>query len=87
MQAQALIPQVQQERASSLERRESPTREALMKIKGLLQSGEEDLIQGKLLRHKEEGVVTMQMVGRSLMGNLMKMCQQDAAHNVPQIAL
>ena len=29
----------------------------------------------------------MQMVGRSLMGNLMKMCQQDAAHNVPQIAL
>ena len=58
-----------------------------MKIKGLLPSGEEDLMQGKLLRHKEEGVVTMQMVGRSLMGNLMKMFQQDAAHNVPQISL
>ena len=44
-------------------------------------------MQGKLLGHKEEGVVTMQMVGRSLMGNSMKMCQQDAAHNIPQIAL
>ena len=58
-----------------------------MKIKGLLPSGEEDLMQGKLLRHKEEGVITMQMVGRSLMGNPMKMCQQDATHNFPQIAL
>ena len=58
-----------------------------MKIKGLLSSREEELMQGKLLRYKEEGVVTIQMVGWSLMGNLMKMCQQDAAHNVPQIAL
>ena len=60
---------------------------ALMKIKGLLPSGEEDLMQGKLLGHKEEGVVTMQMVGWSLMGNPMKMCHQNAAHNVPQPAL
>jgi hypothetical protein len=58
-----------------------------MKIKGLLPSGEEDLMQGKLLGHKEEGVVMMQMVGQSLMGNPMKMCHQDAAHNVPQTAL
>ena len=58
-----------------------------MKIKGLLPSGEEDPMQGKLLGHKEEGVITMQMVGRLRMGNPIKMCHQDAAHNVPQTAL
>ena len=58
-----------------------------MKIKGLLPKGEEDLMQGKLLGHKEEGTIMMQMVGRLLMGNPTKMCHQDAAHNVPHIAL
>ena len=87
MQTRSLIPQVQQERASSLERGNRQQEKTLIKIKGLLPSREEDLMQGKLLRHKEEGVVMIQMVGRSFMGNPMKMCQQDATHNIPQIAL
>lgn len=42
---------------------------------------------GTLLGHKGEDVVTIQRVGWLPMGNLVKICQQDAAHNVPQIAL
>ena len=58
-----------------------------MKIKGLLPRGEEDLMQGKLPGHKEEDVIMMQMVGWLCMGNPMKMCHQDATHNVPQTTL
>ena len=65
MQARALIPQVQKERASNKGNRQEE--KALIRIKGLLPSGEEDLMQERLLRHKDESVVTIQMVGRSLM--------------------
>ena len=58
-----------------------------MKIQSLLPSGEEDLMEGKLLGHKEGSVIMVQMVGRSHMGNLMKMCQQDAVHKDPQTVL
>lgn len=59
----------------------------LMKIQSLPLRGEEDLLQRRLLRHKEEGVIMMQMMGWLPMGNLMKMCDQDAAHNARQTAL
>ena len=59
-----------------------------MKVKGLLLRGEEDLMQGKLLGHKEGSTIMMQIVGWLLMGNPTMIChQEDAAHNVPQTDL
>jgi hypothetical protein len=58
-----------------------------MKIQSLLPKGEEDLMEGDLLRHKEGSVIMVQMVDRSHMGHLMKMRQQDAVHKDLQVAI
>ena len=58
-----------------------------MKIQSLLPKGEEDLMEGNLLGHKEGSVIMVQMVDRSHMGHLMKMRQQDAVHKDLQVAL
>ena len=58
-----------------------------MKIQSLLPKGEEDLMEGNLLGHKEGSVIMVQTVDRSHMGHLMKMRQQDVVHKDLQVVL
>ena len=53
-----------------------------MKVKGLLLRGEEDLMQGELLGHKEGTTIMMQVVGWLLMGNPTMICHQEDAAQI-----